>query len=184
MKKGNYWPKARARWGMTDVDRLRLNAPVWTWPHEVAVGLLSEFEGLPFPLFIAASDLSQGLWRYNPSEGWIVWKGVWETIVEGGEWYIKQFNLGDEWVYRHMIFRCFREGLACDLVLNDYSVKTHGEWGVSLPALVRFEGLISWAPPWFPTGHADMEASTYSLLRASGIDPDDTGPATWQYAGP
>lgn len=183
MKKGNGWPKARARWLMTDVDQLRLNAPVWVFPFEVNLVIVLDFEGLPIPVNIVGSDLSLGLWRYRPSDGAIVWRGEWNTFLGGGLWFIEQYTANDEWVYRRMTLRYTSGGVDSDIVLDDSSVRTHGEWGVILPSYVRFDPVLTADAPWLPTGWTFMEAAAYGTLRSFSLDPDNTEPATWNYTG-
>lgn len=184
VKKGNIYPKARARWVITDTDQLRWNAPVWCYHFSTGLTFLWEVLGVFVPILISNFDCSQALWRYRPDDGAIVWRGTWNAFVTDGLWFVEQWQLGDEWVYRRATFRISIDGVDFDIVFDEALVRTHGEWTTgAILGDVYFNTVRSFVPPWLPVGFIHLRVSDYEVIRAAGIDANNTEPATWTYSG-
>jgi hypothetical protein len=179
MKKGNTWPRTRARWIAGAVVEGVEQPPSFAGIRSLACTVVVEVLGIPFPLFINQNDCSYGKWSYRPSASEVVWRGDWRIGDNNGPWEFAQSTGDDEWTRRRFsIGWDSGVGIAWNIHKN-HATGDHGNWQYGVLSTVGAPDLVSFDLPWFPYVSVLMEPLTYHDLRAAGDDPDDTAPETW-----
>ncbi len=182
MKKGNIWPRARARW-VEGANTLTMYAPpVWATAYNCLATYIKVIEGIPVPLTVSQAEMAVALWRYSPSDGANVWKGEWDNGFDSGHWYLRQWNDGYEWIRRRYTLQMPWEAGLSNLVMENPTTGEHGDWQPAFPNDIQCNEFISFDAPWVGPAVNSFTGTTYGALRTLGIDPDDTRPATWTYS--
>ncbi len=178
MNKGSRYPKARARWLLTDYDLKSRNAPVWQ-RLLVALIIVLDVDDFPVPFNLTQDDCTYAQWSYRPSDGAIVWHGTWDLVYGSGDFWVYEIPTGTEYFEVFVVFRYNVLGVDTDIVLANTPSTFHGDWGLDFGDRVDMIALVDWSPPWVPLYNCQVTPCTYGQIREAGIDADDTSPVTW-----
>jgi len=183
MKKGNYFPKVRARWveGLYPVQNQ--NLPTWCRPSSLFATILIDIGGFPFPAEVHEFDCDPASWSYVPSQGGVIWIGYFNTGLISGQWAYKQ-TIDNTWWSYNIFTLTHDDGMLNPRVQYDSANEfVEGVWPAHLPrnplCIHRRPGVTPWAFMILD----GMEPLSYADIRTWGANPDDTAPFTWIASG-
>jgi len=179
MKKGNYGPRARARWMYGRVHHSAEDPCTWCRPVAGGAVFVTEILGIPVPINIDWTDCTAGKWLYRPSSGTIAWKGEWSFFDWDGTWTLAlennfdhgctaSFAIGGDFGLGFEQITIWNDGRDAELQMN---VATGNTYAMGQIAQID--------PPWIFSALWSFRGLTYDEIRADGNDPDDTSPLTW-----
>jgi hypothetical protein len=181
MKKGNFYPRARARWASKVVPTGAQNCPAWVEITDLYAVYIYNDDGTPVPQVLSAAACSRAKYSYDPYTGEVVYLGTWDDVLFTGQWRFKQKSSWDYQSTNEFRLTRFVVGTTSDITYTNVPSIDNGIWpsvGVrELQLTTRTDGDLG----WLLVLYAWLRPMTYARLRAVGEDPDDTAPLTWNY---
>lgn len=179
MKKGNYFPRSRARWQSSRYGAGEPAFPTWikftdgVWTYfNVASGSTE---------VINPWELHPGRWGYVPTFGMVLYRGRWGNGIKTGRWELGYYPTWPGGCHASFAI-WFQAGVGPDNAFwiqgtGAGTIDTIWQPGVDFP-LGNFV-TISKDYPWITSTVGLVQALSYSEIVALGEDPNDTKPRTW-----
>jgi len=175
MKKGNVFPRTRARWQSGAVPAGGQNCPCWCRPASTLVATYLREEDGEFFIQPVLSDIcTPARWQYESANGSIWWIGMWNDGFNVGTWSLQQQALTPG------VSLCIAE---IDLIASaihhrNPPLTNFGTWATAGFFQVQPGTVDVHDSPWI-TFDATFTKLNYAAVRDIGEDSDDTSPLTW-----